>query len=148
MDRQQVTSLFLAAKAEKGLTWDQLAAELGRTNVGAAMVGYGYFQLDSAEADKVVRLLGLPAEAKAVLMTAPHRKPQQPWPPTDPFIYRFYEIVMLYGPVWKDVSHEIFGDGIISAIDCLFEISKFTDDHGIDRANFSFKGKWLVYKKY
>ena len=57
-------------------------------------------------------------------MKAPHRIPAQPWPPTDPFIYRLYEAVMLYGPAFKDVAHEIFGDGIMSAIDMSVDIEK------------------------
>ena len=148
MNKQEVSELILAQKAAKGLSWEQVAAELGRTTVGAAMVAYGYAAVDAGEADKVVRFFVLPAEAKAGLMAAPHRKPQQPWPPTDPFVYRFYEIVMLYGPVWKDVCHEMFGDGIISAIDCYFDITKVIDDQGVARAHFVFQGKWLVYKKY
>lgn len=148
MDKAQVRELILKAKEEKGLTWEQIGQELGRRNVGAAGVCYGYGQTDKEEAQKIVAMFGLPQEAVKVLMAAPMRTPVQPWPPTDPFVYRFYEIVMLYGPVWKDVCHEMFGDGIISAIDCYFDISKVIDEQGVARAHFVFQGKWLVYKKY
>lgn len=147
LTREDVRELALAAKKERGLTWDEIGKELGRNPVGAATVAYGYVQLTEEEADKLVNLLGLPVEAKDVLMEAPHRVPAQPWPPTDPFVYRFYEAIMLYGPAWKDVCHEIFGDGIISAIDCSFDIQKVVED-GVDRAEFTFNGKWLTYKKY
>src|SRR6266850_196068 len=73
------------------------------------------------------RDLALPQEAKAALKKAPHRTPAQPWPPTDPFIYRFFEIVMLYGPVFKDIAHEMFGDGIMSAIDMGVDIKNVED---------------------
>lgn len=148
MTKDEVRELILKAKDAKGLTWDGIGKALGRRNVGAAMICYGYGAAEKAEAEQMVKMFDLPQEAVKALMAAPHRQPVQPWPPTDPFVYRFYEIVMLYGPVWKDVCHEIFGDGIISAIDCFFDISKVIDDQGVARANFVFQGKWLVYKKY
>lgn len=148
LTKEDVRDLILQAKDEQGLTWEQIGKELGRRNVGAAMICYGYGQTDEAEAEKMIELFGLPQEAKKALTAAPMRVPAQPWPPTDPFVYRFYEIVMLYGPVWKDVCHELFGDGIISAIDCYFDISKVIDEEGVARAHFVFQGKWLVYKKY
>jgi len=141
LTKDQVRELILAAKEEKGLTWEAIGAKLGRTSVGAAGICYGYGQVDAPEAKAIIDLFGLPAEAEKALMEAPHRKPLQHWPPTDPFIYRFYEIVMLYGPVWKDVCHEIFGDGIISAIDCFFDIQKVIDAEGVARAKFVFQGK-------
>lgn len=148
LTKDQVRDLILSAKEEKGLTWDQIGEKLGRTSVGAAGICYGYGQVDAKEAEMIIGLFGLPSEAKKALMAAPHRKPAQPWPPTDPFVYRFYEIVMLYGPVWKDVCHEKFGDGIISAIDCFFDIQKVIDEAGVARAKFVFQGKWLTYTKY
>ena len=70
------------------------------------------------------------------------------WPPTDPFIYRLYEIVLLYGPVFKDVAHELFGDGIMSAIDMSVEINKVEEPTGVPRMELTFNGKWLQYKKF
>jgi cyanate lyase len=84
----------------------------------------------------------------AVLGKPPHRTPAQPWPPTDPFIYRFFEIVMLYGPVFKDVAHELFGDGIMSAIDIAVDIQKVEDPPGVPRMVITLNGKWLQYKKF
>lgn len=148
LSKDHVRELIFDAKEAKGLTWEQIGEKLGRTAVGAAGICYGYGQADAAEAEALVKLFDLPTAAKKALMQAPHRIPQQPWPPTDPFIYRFYETVMLYGPVWKDVCHEMFGDGIISAIDCFFDIEKVIDENGDPRAKFVFQGKWLQYKKY
>lgn len=147
MDKAKVRELCLAAKEAKGLTWEQVGKELGRNAVGAAMLTYGYGAATEEEANKLISLFGLPAEAKAALMKAPYRVPVQPWPPTDPFVYRFYELVMLYGPVLKDVAHEIFGDGIISAIDMSLDLKKVVEE-GVNRAVFTFNGKWLVFKKF
>ena len=80
-------------------------------------------------------------------MKPPHRAPA-PWPPTDPFIYRLYEVVMLYGPVFKDVAHELFGDGIMSAIDMSVEIERVEDPPGVPRMELTLNGKWLQYKKF
>jgi cyanate lyase len=90
----------------------------------------------------------LPDEAIAALMKAPHRAPAQPWPPTDPFIYRLYEVVLLYGPVFKDVAHEMFGDGIMSAIDMSVDICKVEEPAGVPRMELALTGKWLQYKKF
>src|ERR1700679_1723429 len=123
MTREGVRALALESKDKLGLTWPQLGEALGRSPVYAAMLVYGYGQASAEEAEGLVRILALPSEAQAVLRKAPHRAPAQPWPPTDPFIYRLYEAVMLYGPVFKDVAHELFGDGIMSAIDMSVDIS-------------------------
>jgi cyanate lyase len=143
-----IREMILDAKFAKGLTWEAIGEKLGRTATGAAYICYGYGKVEAAEADAIISLFGLPAEAKRALMEAPFRVPLQPWPPTDPFVYRFYEAVMLYSPAWKDVSHEIFGDGIISAIDCTFDVEKVIDDQGVARAKFTFTGKWLKYSKF
>src|SRR5271163_2534036 len=81
-----------------------------------------------------------PRVAEAALRTAPHRVPAQPWPPTDPFIYRLYEAVLLYGPAFKDVAHELFGDGIMSAIDMSIDIHKEEDAHGAPRMVLTLNG--------
>jgi len=84
---------------------------------------------------------------RAVLRRAPHRVPAQPWPPTDPFVYRLYELVMLYGPVFKDVAHERFGDGIMSAIDLEVDLQR-VEEHGAARMVLRLDGKWLQYRKF
>jgi cyanate lyase len=95
---------------------------VGRSTVDAALLVY--WQATLEEAEGLARTLVLPDETKAPLMKIPHRTPAQPWPPTDPFIYRLYEAVMLYGPAFKVVAHEPFGDGLMSAIDTSVDIRK------------------------
>jgi cyanate lyase len=148
LTRDDVRALALEAKDRLGLTWPQLGEALGRNPVYAAMLVYGYGQATAEEADALARSLSLPAETTAVLKKAPHRTPAQPWPPTDPFVYRFFEVVMLYGPVFKDVAHELFGDGIMSAIDMAVDIRKVEDPPGVPRMVITLNGKWLQYKKF
>jgi cyanate lyase len=148
LTRDEIRSLALQAKDRLGLTWPKLGEAIGRAPVYSAMLVYGYGQATLEEADGLVRILELPKEAVPILMKAPHRAPAQPWPPTDPFIYRLYEVVMLYGPVFKDVAHELFGDGIMSAIDMSVDIERVEDPAGVARMALSMTGKWLQYKKF
>jgi cyanate lyase len=148
LTREEIRTTALENKDRKGLTWLAVGEAIGRSPVYAAMLVYGYGQATAEEADGLVKALSLPAEAKAELMKAPFREPAQPWPPTDPFVYRFYEIIMLYGPVFKDVAHELFGDGIMSAIDMAVDIRKVEDPAGVPRMVVTLNGKWLQYKKF
>src|SRR5262245_47050162 len=116
LTREELRTVALEAKDRLDLSWPQLGEAIGRDPVYVAMLVYGYGQATVEEARALAHLLRLPDEAQAALQKAPHRIPAQPWPPTDPFIYRLYEVVMLYGPVFKDVAHELFGDVIMSAI--------------------------------
>lgn len=147
LTREEIRDRSLESKLRQGLTWDQVGQAIGRSPVYAAMLVYGYGQATAEEAAGLVRVLQLTEQAQAALATAPHRTPAQPWPPTDPFIYRLYEAVMLYGPVFKDVAHELFGDGIMSAIDMSVDIKKVEDPAGT-RMELSLNGKWLKYKKF
>jgi cyanate lyase len=148
LTRKEVRRLALEGKDRLGLTWPQLGGAIGHGPVYAALLVYGYGQATAEEADGLARALALPEEAKAVLMKAPHRAPAQPWPPTDPFVYRLYEAVLLYGPAFKDVAHELFGDGIMSAIDMSVDIQKVEDPPGVPRMVITLNGKWLQYKKF
>jgi cyanate lyase len=148
LTREEIRAIALEHKNKRGLTWPGLGEAIGRSPVYAAMLVYGYGQATEAEAKGLVQALSLPAEAAEMLMKAPHRAPAQPWPPTDPFIYRLYETVMLYGPIFKDVAHEIFGDGIMSAIDMTVDIQKVEDPPGVPRMVITLNGKWLKYSKY
>jgi cyanate lyase len=148
LTREEVRTLALEAKDRLDVSWPKLGQAIGRDPIYAAMLIYGYGQATAEEADTLARVLALPDEATAALKKAPHRTPAQPWPPTDPFIYRLYEVVMLYGPVFKDVAHELFGDGIMSAIDMSVDIKKVEDPAGIPRMVLTLNGKWLQYKKF
>ena len=148
LTREAIRTLGLENKAKQRLTWSQVGEAIGRSPVYAAMLVYGYGQATPDEAKGLLKTLSLPDEAATLLMQAPHRTPAQPWPPTDPFIYRLYEVVMLYGPVFKDVAHELFGDGIMSAIDMSVDIEKVEDAAGVARMALTLNGKWLQYKKF
>ncbi len=148
LSREDVRKLGLESKDRLGLTWPQVGKAIGRSPVYAAFLVYGYGQATMDEAEGLRKVLNLPDEARAPLMKAPHRMPAQPWPPTDPFVYRLYEAVMLYGPAFKDVAHELFGDGIMSAIDMSVDIQKVEDPAGVPRMVLTMNGKWLQYKKF
>lgn len=148
LSREEIRASALQAKDDKGLTWPQIGAGIGKSPVYAAMLVYGYGQASESEARQLVQMLSLSEAAGKVLMKVPHRIPAQPWPPTDPFVYRFYEAVLLYGPVFKDVAHELFGDGIMSAIDMSVDIQKIEDPVGVPRMVIGLNGKWLSYKKF
>ncbi|WP_340695471.1 cyanase [Hydrogenobacter thermophilus] len=147
MTREEVRKIALIKKDEKSLTWEELGKAIGRSPVYTAMLLYGYGQASLEEAEALVKVLDLPSETLRVLTKAPYRTPAQPWPPTDPFVYRFYEIVLLYIPAIKDVAHELFGDGIMSAIDMFIDLKRIEDASGT-RMLISFNGKWLSYKKF
>src|SRR5262245_4287313 len=148
MTREELREAALQAKDHRGLSWQDVGKAIGRSPVYAAMLTYGYGQATKEEAEGLAKALGLPEGAVPALEKAPHREPAQPWPPTDPFVYRLYEVVMLYGPVFKDVAHELFGDGIMSAIDMSVGIKKIEDPTGIPRMVLTLNGKWLQYKKF
>lgn len=145
---QNLRQAILERKDTKGLSWDQVAAAIDKSPVYTAMLCYGYGQATPEEAAALGKALELSADEQKALMEAPYRDPAQPWPPTDPFVYRFYEVVLLYGPVFKDICHEMFGDGIMSAIDMTVDINKVKGAEGEDRAQIILNGKWLKYKKY
>lgn len=146
--RKSLRDKLLSLKLERALVWEDIAKRLGRSPVYTAMLLYGYGQCTEEEAEALSELFGLNEEEKNLLKTAPYREPAQPWPPTDPFVYRFYEIVLLYMPAIKDVAHELFGDGIMSAIDMSVDLQKVKDQEGNDRMVLSFNGKWLRYRRF
>jgi len=148
LTREEIRTKALESKERAGLTWTKIGEAIGRNPVYAALLVYGYGAATAEEAKGLAKSLALPDEAQAEMMKAPTRTPAQPWPPTDPFIYRFYEVVMLYGPVFKDVAHEMFGDGIMSAIDMSVDIKKVEDPPGVPRMVINLNGKWLQYKKF
>ena len=148
LTREEIRTLVLETKDRLALTWPKVGAAIGRDPVYAALLVYGYGQATAEESEGLVRILNLPKDALQILQKAPHRSPAQPWPPTDPFIYRLYEMVMLYGPVFKDVAHELFGDGIMSAIDMSVDIAKVEEPAGVPRMVLTLNGKWLQYKKF
>jgi cyanate lyase len=143
----EITQKLLAAKQEKGITFEALEKVVGRDETWIASVIYRQASADLEEATKIVTTLGLPESIAEALTIPPLKGSLEPQIPTDPLIYRFYEIMQVYGMPMKAVIHEKFGDGIMSAIDFSVEIDKVADPKG-DRVKVTMCGKFLPYKKW
>ena len=147
MNLSHLSTILLAAKRSKGITFATLESLLGRDEVWIASLLYGQSTASSEEADKLVEVLGLDPGLKAELMTPPVKGCLDPVIPTDPLIYRFYEIMQVYGLPLKDVIQEKFGDGIMSAIDFTMDVDK-VEDPASNRVKVTMCGKFLPYKKW
>jgi cyanate lyase len=146
MSTPEVTKTLLAAKKEKGLTFADLEKVVGRDEVWLAALFYRQASASEDEAAKLASALDLGPEVTQELTECP-LKGLGPVVPTDPLIYRFYEIMQVYGMPMKAVIHEKFGDGIMSAIDFTLDIDKEEDPKG-DRVKVTMSGKFLPYKKW
>ena len=146
MKRADLTEKILDIKREKGWTWKYIAEEIGGLSpilvVGALL---GQMKLVKPLAKAAATLFSLSEVEERMLNEVPYRGAQMP--PTDPLIYRFYEMVMVNGPAWKALIEEEFGDGIMSAIDFNIEIEREPNPKG-DRVKISMSGKFLPYKYY
>lgn len=147
MSASEFSENLLAAKRAKGLTFGDLEKILGRDETWIAALFYGQATADGDEVKKLAIALDL-AEADLDFLTIPSLKGSlEPEIPTDPLIYRFYEIMQVYGMPLKAIIHEKFGDGIMSAIDFTLEVDKVEDPKG-DRVQVKMCGKFLPYKKW
>jgi cyanate lyase len=146
MQLSDLTQQLFAAKKNKALSFDDLEQILGRDEVWIAAVFYQQAAMSEAEAKLLVGALGLESSYIEQLTAYPI-KGLGPVVPTDPFVYRFYEIIQVYGLPIKSVVQEKFGDGIMSAIDFTMEIEKEVDPKG-DRVKLTMSGKFLPYKKW
>jgi cyanate lyase len=146
MRREDLTEKILDIKREKGWSWKQITDEIGGMSpvlvVGALL---GQMKLVKPLAKKAAALFGLSQAEERMLNEVPYRG--TPMPPTDPLIYRFYELVMVNGPAWKALIEEEFGDGIMSAIDFNMEMEREPNAKG-DRVKITMSGKFLPYKYY
>lgn len=142
----ELTQKLLAAKQAQGLSFADLEKALGRDEVWIAALFYRQASASPEEAEKIAHLLNLGPEVAAELTQCPI-KGLGPIVPTDPLIYRFYEIMQVYGLPLKDVIQEKFGDGIMSAIDFTMDVEKEEDPKG-DRVKIVMSGKFLPYKKW
>ena len=147
MPISEITEKLLAAKKEKGITFEDLEKAVGLDETWIASVIYRQASASIEEATKIVTTLGLPESMAEPLTVAPLKGSLEPQIPTDPLIYRFYEIMQVYGMPIKAVVHEKFGDGIMSAIDFSVEVEKVADPKG-DRVQIIMCGKFLPYKKW
>jgi cyanate lyase len=147
MTRNEVTELIITHKLRKQLTWPQLADAIGQSKEWATAALLGQMTLNAEQAAKVGALLELPAEAIEQLQVVPYKGSLPSAVPTDPLIYRFYELVNVYGTTFKALIHEEFGDGIMSAIDFSMDLQREPDPKG-DRVKIVMSGKFLPYKSY
>ena len=142
-----MTASLMAAKKAKGLSFADLESAMGLDEVLIASLFYGQATASKEEAEKLAGLLSLDAATTAAMQTFPVKGSLDPVIPTDPLIYRFYEIMQVYGMPLKDVIQEHFGDGIMSAIDFTLDVDKVEDSKG-DRVKITMCGKFLPYKKW
>ena len=138
---------ILAIKKRKGLSWPDIAARLGHAPTWTCAACLGQMSMSAETAEKAGALFGLAPEEIETLQAIPYRGAMQPMPPTDPLIYRFYELVMVYGTTWKALIEEEFGDGIMSAIDFDMTLERQPDQKG-DRVRIGMTGKFLQYRTY
>ena len=146
MTREQLTEKILDIKRERGWSWAHIAREIGGMSeilIVGALLGQG--KLVKPLARKAAALFGLAETEERMLNETPYRG--TPMPPTDPLIYRFYELVMVNGPALKAIIEEEFGDGIMSAIDFDMSLERLANPKG-DRVNIIMSGKFLPYKYY
>lgn len=148
MKRSDLTEKLLDIKREKEWSWAYICEQIGGHSevliVGAIL---GQMKLTKPQAAAAGKLFGLSKPEIAMLNEVPMRGAGTPMPPTDPLIYRFYEMVMVNGPAWKALIEEEFGDGIMSAIDFDFVMERVANPKG-DRVKFTMSGKFLPYKYY
>ena len=146
MRREELTEKLLDIKRERGWTWKHITHEIGGVSevliVGALL---GQMKLIKPLAKKAAVLFGLSEAEERMLNEVPQRG--MPMPPTDPLIYRFYEMVMVNGPAWKALIEEEFGDGIMSAIDFNITLEREPNPKG-DRVKIGMSGKFLPYRYY
>jgi cyanate lyase len=147
MNRVDVTEAIIVAKRSKGLSWADLARTLGTSKEWGTAALLGQMSLTKTQAAAIGAELGLEAEAVALLQEVPYKGSLPTAVPTDPLIYRFYELVNVYGTTFKALIHEEFGDGIMSAIDFKMSLTREPDPKG-DRVNIAMSGKFLPYKTY
>jgi len=147
MTRNKVTELIVLQKMIKKFTWLQLAEAISMSKEWTTAALLGQMTLTSEQANKIGEMLDLPAEAVAQLQVVPYKGSLPTTVPTDPLIYRFYELVNIYGTTFKELIHEEFGDGIMSAIDFSMDLKRESDPNG-DRVNIVMSGKFLPYKSY
>ena len=147
MNRNDVTEKIITVKVKKGIKWADVAKKVGESKEWVTAACLGQMTLNAEQAKVLGKIFGLDTEEQKWLQVVPY-KGSLPTPvPTDPLIYRWYEIVSVYGTTIKELIHEEFGDGIMSAIDFSMDIKREPNDKG-DRVNVVLSGKFLPYKTY
>jgi cyanate lyase len=147
MNRNDVTEMIIATKIKKGIKWADVAAKIGLSKEWVTAGCLGQMTFDAKQANTIGTIFDLPAEAVALLQVVPYKGSLPTTVPTDPLIYRFYELVNVYGTTIKELIHEEFGDGIMSAIDFKMDLTREPNPAG-DRVHIMMSGKFLPYKTY
>ena len=147
MLRAEATERILAARKQRGLSFEAIAKAVGRHKVWVTAALFGQATMSAEEAERAVRVLGLGPDVASALQDIPMKGSLGQAVPVDPLIYRFHEITQVYGTTLKALIHELFGDGIMSAIDFELDVQKKPDPKG-DRVVVTMSGKFLPYKKW
>jgi cyanate lyase len=147
MKRTDVTELVVMAKIKRGLTWPKIAKAVGQSKEWTTAALLGQMQMTKQQAQAAGRLLGLPPDAVLLLQQVPYKGSLPTAVSADPLLYRFHELVSVYGTTFKELVHEEFGDGIMSAIDFKMDLTREPDPKG-DRVKIVMSGKYLQYKTY
>jgi cyanate lyase len=147
MSRIDVTEKIITQKVAKGLKWADVAARVGLSKEWVTAACLGQMTLNAEQAGVVAEIFGLSDAEKKWLMVVPYKGSLPTSVPTDPLIYRFYELVNVYGTTFKELIHEEFGDGIMSAIDFRMDLQREPNAAG-DRVAITMSGKFLPYKTY
>jgi len=146
ISKEIMTAKILEAKVEKGLTWEGMAESIGMSPVWTTSACLGMNSMPADAAEKIAEMLSLDGEVAKALQACPKKNWDQ-LVPTDPLIYRLYEVMGVYGDTFKELVHEKFGDGIMSAIDFTMSVDKEEDPKG-DRVVLTMNGKFLPYKRW
>ncbi|WP_054489659.1 cyanase [Achromobacter sp. 2789STDY5608621] len=147
MSRAEVTELVVTRRLEKKLSWAAIAEAVGQSKEWTTAALLGQMTLTEEQALAAARVLDLPADAVVQLQVVPYKGSLPTTVPTDPLIYRFYELINVYGTTFKALINEEFGDGIMSAIDFRMDLTREADPKG-DRVQIVMSGKFLPYKTY
>lgn len=147
MNRNDVTEKIIATKVQKGLNWADVAAKVGESKEWTTALCLGQMTANAEQAKVLGDIFGLTEDEQKWLKVVPYKGSLPTQVPTDPLIYRWYEIVNVYGTTIKELIHEEFGDGIMSAIDFSMDITREPDPKG-DRVHVVLSGKFLPYKTY
>ena len=147
MTRNEVTELIVTQKLYKKISWGELAEEIGLSKEWTTAALLGQMTLTEEQAEKIGAKLDLPEDAIIQLQVVPYKGSLPTAVPTDPLIYRFYELINVYGTTFKELIHEEFGDGIMSAIDFNMDLKREPNENG-DRVQILLSGKFLPYKTY
>lgn len=146
-NRLEVTEKIIATKVSKGLTWEKVAKEVGLSKEWVTAACLGQMTLNDEQANKVGGLFNLNENEIKWLKVVPYKGSLSTAVPSDPLIYRLYEVISVYGLTIKELIHEEFGDGIMSAIDFSMDIQRENNPAG-DRVNILLSGKFLPYKTF